>query len=390
MITVENYRKTVQHLEGGIIKTIRVRDGDSVEKGEVLATLDDTQPRTQLEVLRGGYYISAAREARLIAQRDGLNEVRYPEELLARPDDPRIGDTIRVQNQTFSVRKAAHEGEISLYRRQIEQLRAKLKGLRAQISSRDRLVQSFQHELEDFESLLKEGYTEKQKVRDFERSLAQNEGQRGELVSDLAAAELAIGETELKILQLNKDLQREVAKELGEVQADLFELREKIHSLESTVARTVIKAPEPGMVLGLSVHTLGGVISPGGKLLDVVPKDERLIVEARLSPHDIDRVQIGQMAEVRFTAFKSRDTPKTEGKLIVVSADRLVDEQTQTAHYLARVEITPQGLMDLARQKLDLVPGMPAEVLINTGERTLFEYLTDPFVDTVARSFIED
>lgn len=390
VITVENYRKTVQHLEGGIIKTIRVRDGDSVEKDQVLATLDDTQPRAQLEVLRGQYYIAAAREARLIAQRDGLNEVRYPPDLLVHADDPRIDDAIRVQNHTFTVRKTAHDGEISLYRRQIEQLRAKLKGLQAQITSRDRLVKSFRHELEDFEALLKEGYTEKQKVRELERNLAQSEGQRGELASELAATELQISETELKILQLQKELQREVAKELGEVQAALFELREKIQSLESTVARTVVKAPEPGMVLGLSVHTLGGVIQPGGKILDIVPQDERLVVEARLSPQDIDRIQLGQMAEVRFTAFKSRDTPKIEGKLMVVSADRLVDEQTQTSYYLARVEITPEGLQDLARQKLDLVPGMPAEVLINTGERTLFEYLTDPFVNTVTRSFIED
>lgn len=390
VITVENYRKTVQHLEGGIIKTIRVRDGDSVEKDQVLATLDDTQPRAQLEVLRGQYYIAAAREARLIAQRDGLNEVRYPPNLLVHADDPRVDDAIRIQNHTFTVRKTAHDGEISLYRRQIEQLRAKLKGLQAQITSRDRLVKSFRHELEDFEALLKEGYTERQKVRELERNLAQSEGQRGELASELAATELQISETELKILQLEKELQREVAKELGEVQAALFELREKIQSLESTVARTVVKAPEPGMVLGLSVHTLGGVIQPGGKILDIVPQDERLVVEARLSPQDIDRIQLGQMAEVRFTAFKSRDTPKIEGKLMVVSADRLVDEQTQTSYYLARVEITPEGLQDLARQKLDLVPGMPAEVLINTGERTLFEYLTDPFVNTVTRSFIED
>jgi len=390
VITVENYRKTVQHLEGGIIKTIRVRDGDSVQKDQVLATLDDTQPRAQLEVLRGQYYIAAAREARLIAQRDGLNEVRYPPNLLVHADDPRVDDAIRIQNHTFTVRKTAHDGEISLYRRQIEQLRAKLKGLQAQITSRDRLVKSFRHELEDFEALLKEGYTERQKVRELERNLAQSEGQRGELASELAATELQISETELKILQLEKELQREVAKELGEVQAALFELREKIQSLESTVARTVVKAPEPGMVLGLSVHTLGGVIQPGGKILDIVPQDERLVVEARLSPQDIDRIQLGQMAEVRFTAFKSRDTPKIEGKLMVVSADRLVDEQTQTSYYLARVEITPEGLQDLARQKLDLVPGMPAEVLINTGERTLFEYLTDPFVNTVTRSFIED
>lgn len=392
VITVENYRKTVQHLEGGIVKTIQVRDGDSVAKDQVLMMFDDTQPRAQLEVLRGQYFISVAREARLIAQRDGLEQVQYLPELLERRDDLRVEDAIRMQSQTFKVRKLAHEGEVTLYERQIEQLRAKAEGLRAQKRSRDQLVSSYGGELEDFQTLLQEGYSEKQKVRELERNLAESQGQRGELTSNLAATELQISETELKILQLEKELQREVAKELSEVQADLFELREKLQSLEDMVERTVIKAPESGMVLGLSVHTLGAVIPPGGKILDIVPQNGKLIVEAKVSPLDIDRVQLGQKAEVRFSAFKSGTTPKTEGSLIAVSADRLVDEndEEKEPYYLARVEITPTGLQDLALSKLDLVPGMPAEVLINTGERTLLQYLMDPIMNSFARSFIED
>lgn len=395
LIAVERYRKTVQHLEGGIVKTIDVRDGDMVQRDQVLVTLDSTQAKAQLEVVRGQYLISLAREARLLAQRDGLSQVKYPAELIANARDPRAEESIRVQTQTFNVRKAAHEGEISLYERQIGQLRHKAHGMQSQIDSHDRLVRSFEEELKDFQSLLKEGYAEKQKVRDLERNLANSEGQRGELVSDLAATELQISETELKILQLKKEFQREVAKELSEVQAALFEIREKLQSLQDTVARTVIKAPEAGMVLALSVHTIGAVIPPGGRLLDIVPQNEKLIVEARVSPLDIDRVHVGQTAEVRFSAFKSRNTPKIDGRLIAVSADRLADEhgateQERAGYYLARVEITPQGLQDLARQKLDLLPGMPAEVLINTGERTLMEYLTDPIRDTFARSMIED
>ncbi|MGY6215851.1 HlyD family type I secretion periplasmic adaptor subunit [Methylolobus aquaticus] len=395
LIAVERYRKTVQHLEGGIVKTIDVRDGDIVTQDQGLVTLDSTQAKAQLEVVRGQYLISLAREARLLAQRDGLKQVKYPAELLQNAHDPRAEESIRVQTQTFNVRKSAHEGEISLYERQIGQLRHKAHGLQSQIGSHERLVHSYEEELKDFQSLLKEGYAEKQKVRDLERNLANTEGQRGELMSDLAATELQISETELKILQLKKEFQREVAKELSEVQAALFELREKLQSLQDTVTRTVIKAPEPGMVLGLAVHTIGAVIPPGGRLLDIVPQNEKLIVEARLSPLDIDRVRVGQMAEVRFSAFKSRNTPKIEGKLITVSADRLADEngateQDRAGYYLARVEITPEGLQDLARQNLDLLPGMPAEVLINTGERTLMEYLIDPIRDTFARSLIED
>jgi len=392
VIAVENYRKTVQHLEGGIVKSILVRDGENVVKDQPLIILENTQPRALLEVIRGQYIVSLAKEARLLAQQNGLGEIRYPKELQEYENDQRTRDARLMQDQTFRVRKQAYEGEINLYQRQIEQLRAKVVGLRAQKSSRDRVVNSLQSELQDFRDLLQKGYAEKQKVREFERNLAEREGEQGELMSNLAATELEISETRLKILQLQKELQREVAKELSEVQSELFELRERLQSLQDTVQRTEIKAPEAGMVLGLAVHTLGAVIPPGGKILDIVPQNEKLIVEAQVSPLDIDRVKIGQTAEVRFSAFKSRTIPKIAGQLIAVSADRLVDEKSENkaAYYLARVEISPQGLEDVLKSDLKLLPGMPAEVLINTGERTLLEYLIDPFSDIVARSFIED
>ena len=392
VVMVDSYRKQVQHLEGGIVKSIVVKDGDSGAKDQVLVVLEDTQPKAQLEVLKGQYHIAAAREARLVAQRDGLRAVAYPADLLADRDDPRAVEAMRVQTQTFDVRQSALEGEMSVYRRQVEQLKAKAHGLRSQKQSRDRLVDSYRSELTDFDSLLKEGFVEKQKVRELERNLAQSEGQQGELVSEIASTELQIGETELKILQLKKDFQREVAKELVEVQAALFELREKIQSLQDTVRRTVIKSPESGMVMGLGVHTLGAVIPPGGHIVDIVPQNEKLILEARVSPMDIDRVKLGQTAEVRFTAFKTRETPKLEGKLVTLSADRLSDEHNPDIppYYLARVEVTADGLKALADQHLELVPGMPAEVLINTGERTLLQYLSRPLTDTFARSFIED
>ncbi len=398
VITIEHYRKTVQHLEGGIIRTIDVHDGDSVQQDQIVATLDDTYPRAQLEVLRGQLYIRIAQEARLAAQRDGLRIVHYPKELLDHRGDPRVQEAIRLQDQTFKVRQTANEGESAVYRRQIEQLRAKVEGLQAQKRSRDRLVESYRGELDDFKSLLKEGFTEKQKVEEMDRSLAQSEGQRGELLSNIAASELQVAEIELKILQLHKDLQREVAKELSEVQAGLFEIREKVQSFESTVRRSVIKAPVSGMVLGLTINTIGAVIPPGGRLLDVVPKDQKLIVEAQVSPIDIDRVRVGQVAEVRFSAFKTRDVPIIQGKLMSVSADRLVEERkntkeansTESNYYLARIEVSPEGLRALSEANLELVPGMPAEVLINTGERTLVQYLMKPLTDTFKRSFLED
>ena len=395
VITVEHYRKTVQHLEGGIIRSLAVHDGDSVQQDQVIAMLDDTQPRAQLEVLRGQFYFRVAQEARLAAQRDGLPVVHYHQDLLARRSDPRVEEAMRLQDQTFTVRRAANDGERAVYRRQIEQLRAKVKGLYAQKLSRDRLVESYRGELADFKSLLKEGFTEKQKVEEMDRALAQSEGQRGELLSDMAASELQIAEIELKILQLHKDLQREVAKELSGVQDELFQLREKVQSLESTVNRSVIKAPVSGMVLGLTVHTIGAVLPPGGRLLDIVPQDQKLIIEAQVAPIDIDRVTVGQVAEVRFSAFKTRDLPTIEGTLITVSADRIVRDNKENnggdiAYYLARVAVSPKGIEALSAADLKLVPGMPAEVLINTGARTLVQYLMKPLTDTFKRSLIED
>lgn len=398
VVTVEHYRKSVQHLEGGIIRTIEVHDGDSVQQGQVVATLDDTTLRAELEILRGQLYIRVAQEARLAAQREGRPVVRYPQELLAHRDVPRVQDAMQMQDQMFRVRRAANDGASAVYRRQIEQLRAKVEGLHAQTRSRDRLVESYRGDLADFRSLLKEGFTEKQKVEEMERALAQSEGQRGELLSDIAASELQIAEIELKILQLHKDLQREVAKELSEVQAELFQLREKVQSRESMVNRAVIRAPVSGMVLGLAVHTIGAVIPPGGRLLDIVPRDQNLIIEAQVAPIDIDRVKVGQVAEIRFSAFKTRDVPTIEGTLISLSADRIVEGSKNAkennagdaAYYLARVEVSPEGLRALRAADLELVPGMPAEVLINAGARTLIQYMMKPLTDTVKRSFLED
>lgn len=389
-ITVENYRKTIQHLEGGIVDQILVRDGDLVTKDQVLLTLSDTQYRAQLEVLRGQYLITLAREARLVALRDGADKIVFAPDLLKAKSDARAADAMRVQSQTFQARRQAHENEISLYQKQIAQLRAKQQGLEAQKVSRDLLVKSFEGELRDYQKLLEQGYTEKQTVRDLERRYADSVGNSGELQSSLAAAALQINETELKILQLKKELQREVIQELADVQAALFELHEKIHALTKTVERCIIRAPEPGKVLGLRVHTLGGVIAPGNPILEIVPQNETLLIEAHVSPMDIDRVRAGQTAEVRFSVFKSKDLPRIEGQVTGLSADILTSEDGQNAYYLARVVVNADGLDILARQKLELLPGMPAEVLINTGKRTLFQYLADPLSDSFSHALIED
>jgi epimerase transport system membrane fusion protein len=226
----------------------------------------------------------------------------------------------------------------------------------------------------------------------MERNLALNDGQRSSLSTDIAATEVEISATEVKILQAQQNFEREVAKEFAEVQTELFALQEKKRALEDTLKRTVVVAPQQGVVHALSVHAPGEVLKPGSHMLDIVPGNERLIVEAKLSPQDIDQVQIGQMAEVRFTAFKQRDMPKIEGRLTTLSADRMIEESggIQQPYYLGRVEITVAGLQQLAERKLQLLAGMPADVLVKTGERTFWHYLTAPLTDMVGRSMKED
>ena len=392
VVVLENYRKAVQHLEGGIVHKVHVRDGQMVRAGEVLVSLEDVQPRAQMELINSQLLMALAREARLIAQRDGKSQIVYPAQLLSMRQDQRATEAMRVQDQTFKVRKQAIEGGIKIYERQISQLRQKSAGLREQKSMRDKLATSFEKDRADFEALANEGYAERQRVREMERNLAQSEGQSGSLITDIAASELEISATEIKIIQLEQDFQREVAKELAEVQTELFGLREKMRALTDTLQRTKITAPDAGMVLGLSVHTNGEVLRPGAHILDIVPANEQLIVEARLSPQDVDQVRVGQMAEVRFTAFRQRDMPKVEGKLVTLSADRLVDQANEQSqpYYLGRVVITPKGIDDLAALKLELVPGMPAEILVKTGTRTFWHYLTAPISDLLVRSLKED
>jgi membrane fusion protein, epimerase transport system len=382
----------VGHLEGGIVREVRVRDGQQVKKGEILIALEDVQARAQFEQARGQLLGAMAREARLVAQRDGLSRVVYPAPLMALTRDPRAREAMLVQDQTFGARRLAQQGEMMLQERQVAQLREKGASLIEQRLMRERLLSSFEKERNDFEVLANEGYLERQRVREMERSVALNDGQRAALVNDIASNEAEISGLQIKMLQLEKDLQREVAKELAEAQTEIFSLRERLRGLEDAVQRTVITAPENGKVLALSVHAPGEVVRPGAHLLDIVPVEQSLIVEARLSPQDVDQVRVGQMAEVRFSAFRQRDMPKVEGQLVALSADRLIDEVsgTQQPYYLARIRVADKGMADLAKLKLELMPGMPADVLVTTGQRTLWQYLTAPLSDMMVRSLKEE
>jgi epimerase transport system membrane fusion protein len=386
-VTVKSHKKTVQHLDGGIVSQLLVKDGDIVKAGDLLLTLDGTENKAQLEITRGQYLTLLAQVARLEAERDGKPKVIYPEGLNS-VSDPRAIEAKRTEEQIFTARKNAHEGEMAVLKQRIGQLNSKVDGLKGQQASKQDLLVSYKEELRDLKELLAEGFVDKQRLRDVERQHSLNSGEISALSAEIAASQIQIGETKLEILQLEKKFQEEVAGKLSEAQAELYDVTQRMLAIRDKVVRIDIKAPVDGRVMGLAVHTLGGVILPGHPILEIVPQQEELVIEAQVTPLDIDRVNIGLVAEVRFSAFKQAITPVIEGKVINLSADRLIEEKTGTPYYLAQIELTPDSYQKM--QHLELVPGMPVEVLIKTGERTVFEYLTKPISNAFARAFIED
>jgi epimerase transport system membrane fusion protein len=388
VVTVELNRKTVQHLEGGIVREILVREGDRVAPGDLLVRLDDTQALAQREIVRSQYLAGRALEARLVAERDGYREVVFPDDLLAAVDDPRVTEAIAGQQQVFAARAKTLSGETEVLAQRIEQLNEQIRGLEALSASKISRIASYQTEIKDFQKLFDKGLTDRLRLREMERLAAELEGERAEHQAAVAAARVKIGETRLEMVQLQRRQQTEVTQELRDVQAKLFDLRERMRALEDTVARTEVKAPVGGAVVGLAVHTVGGVVNPGGRILDIVPQDDRLIVEAHVSPNDADRVSSRLEAQLRFSAFNLRTTPTVAGRVVTVSGDRIADPATKESYYLARIEVTREGIEDL--RGLSLLPGMPVDVMIKTGERTFFEYLLKPLTDRVAKAFRED
>jgi epimerase transport system membrane fusion protein len=340
-----------------------------------------------LEILRGQQISLTAQIARLTAERDRAKQINFPEHLQDL-SNPYIAEARLGESQIFSARKSTYEGEISVLNQRVSQLSSKIKGLQGQRVSKQELLKSYGDEAQDLKELLAEGFTSKLRLRDAERNFAANTGEAASLSAEIASSEMQIGETKLQILQIQKEFQKEVASKLSEVQAQLYDVDQRVHATADKVSRIDIEAPASGRVIGLSVHNIGGVITPGMHILDIVPQKEELIIDAKVSPIDIDRVHVGLLAEIRFSAFSQALMPKLEGKVINLSADKITDEKTGAPYYQALVGITPDSLAKLGR--FELVPGMPAEVLINTGERTVFEYLMQPISNAFARAFIED
>lgn len=386
VVRVRSYNKVVQHLEGGIVQEIRVQNGDFVNEGDVLLVIDPTQALSQLASLRTQLLALSAIESRLRAEQQSQDSVSYPAELLQGGAEGQ--KEIDTQNNIFATRKAALDGAVAVLEQRIGQLQSRLDGLRAMRDSKRTLAASFEDELNDFRPLLEEGFTDKQRLRELERSLAMQQGEAADLSATIASTEIQIGETRLEILQQQNEFQDQVANQLGEIQVQLKDTRERVTALNHIVSRTEVRAPISGVVNSLQVHTEGGVINPAAPIAEIVPQSDELVIEAMLSPTDIDRVAVGQEATVRLPAFNSKSVPTLFGSVLGVSADAVQNPDTGQSYYLARIQLTPESVADL--QELVLVPGMPAEVLITTGSRTFLQYIMKPVTSSMVKSFRED
>lgn len=389
-VTVDLYRKTVQHLEGGIVVDIHVRDGDRVEAGDLLIQLDETRARATYLVRFNQYLAALARMARLEAELKGIDRIVFPEALTQEAGkSSRAERVIATEEREFLARREAREGEISVLRQRLDQIGERILGIEAQRAARLRTIGSLKEELASRGRLAERELIPAADLRPIERELADAEGQAGELLAAKAMAEVEIGETELRIIQIGYDFQREVASSLRETSVNIDALEEELLALEDELRRKAILAPVTGEVVDLQVHTLGAVIGSGDPILDLVPANQPLVIEARVRPQDVDNVTEGMPADVRFTAFSFRTTPVVEGHVVFVSADRLEDPSgNREPYFLTRIVVSEEQIRELG--PISLRPGMPADVMIKTGERTPLQYLLKPLMDGLARSFTED
>ncbi|MEX2642199.1 MAG: HlyD family type I secretion periplasmic adaptor subunit [Acetobacterales bacterium] len=377
-------RKTIQHLEGGIVRDILVENGDRVRAGQVLIRLDKTRALATVDVLESRYSTALAQEARLIAERDGLKEVPYPERISRRPDGARIIDA---QDRVFLARRESIEGQIGILRQRIQEVHREIGGVQAERDAAYSQFQIIQEEIDGVRPLVEQGYARKPRLLALERGSAEIEGRVGRLTADIARAEQQIQEAELSIRQLSTEQLNQVVDEFRGVQQELSELNERLRAAQDVLDRHDIQAPMGGTVTGLLYQTSGAVIPAGGTVLEIVPDGEDMVVLARIRPEDIDNVRVGLPVRFRLTALSRRTSPTFHGKVAYLSPDQIVDPQNNRAYFDARVAIDPDSVRQAGPDQLR--PGTPAEVEIITGDRTVMDYVLTPFTRALQRGLRE-
>jgi HlyD family secretion protein len=389
IVVVESNLRKVQHPSGGVVGALNVREGQRVEAGEVVVRLEDTITRAQLRIVLGELVALRARLARLRAERDASGAPVFPDDLLVQADrEPDIAQVLEGERVLFMGRAGARRGQRQQLEEQIKQLRDQISGLDNQ---RDALIKQLlvaNEELGVLTGLYEQGLTHKPRITALQREVLGKEGKVAEIKARIAQSLGKIAEIELQIVQLGRDHVNEVAKEIREVETKTAELGERRTAAEDQLKRVDIRAPISGIVHQLNVHTIGGVISASEPIMLVIPAADMLIVEARINPADIDQLHLGQQTRIRFSAFNRRTTPELSGVVFRIAGDLTKEQPTGVGYYTAGIRIEPEELAKL--RGLKLLPGMPAEAYIKTGERTLASYLLKPLLDQMQRALKED
>lgn len=387
MVVVTGKRKAVQPVMPGKITALLAKDGDKVATGQVLVKLDDTQARAQLEMTLAQWYSTLAVEARLVAEREGRPAVTYPKPLLDAKDSAHASGAMALQNELFMTRKRALETELNILRESITGLEIQAQGLDESRKARLEQVKLLREEISNQRSLANDGFLPRNRLSEQERQLSALMAASSEDISNLGRTRQGIVETRARILARQAEFRREIESQLTEVQREAASLASRVDALNFEVVNSEIRSPADGIVVGLSVHTVGGVVQAGAALMDVVPENEPLRVETQIAPHLIDKVHPGLDVDLLFSAFQQSTTPHVPGKMVNVSADVLFDPNG-VPFYKAVVEVTPEGMKNLRQHQIRA--GMPVEVFVRTGERTLMNYLIKPLTDRLQSALTEE
>ncbi len=387
-VTVASHLQAVQHQTGGIIDSILVKEGEHVKVGQILVRMNDIQIKAQAEITRIQLYTARAVEARLLAERDGKNEIAFPAELLSLQSDTRVANSIIIQNQLFTSRKLALHHEIAALDENSAGLKVQLRGLEASKASKSQQLKFLEEQLVNLRDLAKDGFVPRNRLLDLERTYTQLTGEISADIGNIGRIQRQISELEQRRIQRQQEHQKEVREKLSDIQREADALNSRLSGQDFELANVLVKAPVGGIVVGMNVFTEGGVIGSGFKLMDIVPSDDMLVITGQVPVHLIDRVHVDLPVDLIFSALNQKKTPNIPGIVTQVSADRLTDERSGLPYYTIKATVTPEGMKQLSDQQIRA--GMPVEIFIKTGERSLMSYLFKPILDRVHSSMSEE
>lgn len=380
LVKVDSSRKKIQHPEGGIVREILIRDGDVVKAGDTLIRLDKTRADASHGVLQSGYDAALAYQSRLQAERDNLATISFAPDFLSRRDDPRVAELIDSQITQFDARRTSLMGQLSILKKQVTYLQRGIEGLSAQAKAKEEQLQSLKIEIDGYSELLAQGMIEKNRIWNIEREISRLSGEKAEHISDIAKSRTSISEKELEMFQIRKAFREDVVEQLRKAQTEINDYSERLGAAQQTVEQTEIKSPVDGTVVDVKIHTAGGVVGPGEVLMEIVPANDRLVIEAKVRPEDIDRVRVGLNAGIKLAAFDQRALDELNGRVTYVSADAIEDAKLGLFYFLIKLEVPEKEIKRFKGKTIQ--PGMMADVFVRTGERTFLNYLFHPLVQS--------